>query len=279
VLFDDVCIDWRSLLEDVVLSWSQLGPRLAEAAAVSETLNALRTAFAAKSLVSITNQPVIEQAASALQSALSRPEVIDEAVEDLLDAAQRSSRPDPLDPTTKWRLALLASVSEDHGHDWAVVADKMRRTMERHRAAPTQELVSHMQRALRGAPATGRSIVRLAINHASAWGQSPNPSIQLFEGEWLLSVLANWSGQRHDVPPELANDPQRLVQLCQRIDADLEPGEQLPVAFARIDLGEGLVAGAREQASDILDLLIARASSLQGDTNGGLPVSACTTST
>lgn len=259
--------DWRSLLEDVALSWSQLGPRLAEVAAVSQTLNALRTVSAEKTLISATNRSVIEQAAGALQSALNTPEAIDAAVDDLLDAAQRSRRPDSLDLRSQWRLALLTSVSEGHGHDWAVVADRMRRTLESYRAAPTREIVSHVQRALRGAPATGRSIVWLAINHASAWGPSPNPSIQLYDGEWLLSVLANWSGPRQDVPPELAEDPERLVQLCQRIDADLEPGEQLPVAFARIDLGDGLVAGARERAADIVDLLIARASSLQGGTN------------
>jgi hypothetical protein len=259
--------DWRSLLDDVVRSWSQLGPRLAEVAAVSETLNALRIAGGAEGLMSTSNRPAIEQAARVLQSALSSARAIDAAVDDLLDAAQHSRRPESLDTPARWRLALLASVSEDHGHDWAVVAERMRRAMEWYREAPTSDIISEVQRVLRGAPATGHSVVWLAINHASAWGQSPNPSVQLFDGDWLLSVLANWSGPRQGVPPELAADPERLPQLCQRIDADLPPGDQLPVAFVRIDLGEGLVAGARERAMDILDLLIARASSLQGGTN------------
>jgi hypothetical protein len=72
-----------------------------------------------------------------------------------------------------------------------------------------------------------------------------------------------WRG----VPAELAADPQLLLNACPRFDEDSAPDEQLPVTFARIDLGNGPIMGARDRARDTLELLIARASARQGGTN------------
>jgi hypothetical protein len=80
-------------------------------------------------------------------------------------------------------------------------------------------------------------------------------------------VLRAWNGPREGVPPELAADPQRLLDVCPCFDEDADPRERLPVTFARIDLGSGPTAGVRERARDTLELLIARASARQGGTN------------
>jgi len=98
-------------------------------------------------------------------------------------------------------------------------------------------------------------------------GTVAEPRRQLINGDWLLDVLRQWDGPRDGVPPEIAADPQRLIDACPRADEDADVEEELPVSFARVDPGTGPTAGARERARDMLELLIARASVRQGGTN------------
>lgn len=142
----------------------------------------------------------------------------------------------------------------------------MRRGLEWNRGTPAQAIEA-AHRALGAPPGRGRSIVWLSVDHAWAWGPSTNPAVQLINGDWLLDVLRQWDGPRDGVPPEIAADPQRLLDTCPRFDDNADTREQLPVTFARIDLGEGPTAGVRERARDLLELLIARASVRQGGTN------------
>jgi hypothetical protein len=144
-----------------------------------------------------------------------------------------------------------------------VIADRFRRSLEWTRGRPLEEAIDAVHKAVQAPAGRGDSIVWLAIDHAYGWGQPQDSAIQLFDGDWLLAVLREWSGPREGVPPELAADPQRLPDVCTRVDESVDPNEQLPVAFARIDLGDGPTAGARERARETLELLVARASSLQ----------------
>jgi hypothetical protein len=259
--------DWHSLLDDVHESWSRLGPRLTDAVDVSNHLAALRKVRAAKTLSAVEHRSEVERAARALALALDRPGTLIAAADDLFAAAQRSRHPESLDDEARWHLAILASVGERHGHDWAVVAERMRRALEATRSLGVEQSIEAVRRTLRAPPGRGRSIVWLAVDHAETWGPSPNPAIQLFNGDWLLAVLRNWDGPRADVPAELAADPERLPKACPRFDEDAAPDAQLPVTFARIDLGEGPTVGVRDRARDTLELLIARASTRQGGTN------------
>jgi hypothetical protein len=68
------------------------------------------------------------------------------------------------------------------------------------------------------------------------------------------------------VPPELSADPELLPTAWPRID-DQRIEKRLPVVFARSDLGHGPTAGARDRARDTLELLLARASVVQGGTS------------
>ncbi|MDT7790277.1 MAG: hypothetical protein QOF58_8696, partial [Pseudonocardiales bacterium] len=174
---------------------------------------------------------------------------------------------DSLDNETLWRLALLASVSEKHGHDWASIANRLRRAVDLAGIQVTEHSNDLVHRALDAPPDSGHSIVWLAIDHAWVWGPSPNPAVTLINGDWLLDVLRNWNGPRDGVPRELAEEPELLLRVAPRFDEDADPKDQLPVTFARIDLGEGPTAGARDRARDTLDLLCARASAQQGGTN------------
>jgi hypothetical protein len=262
-----VARDWRSLLDDVDGSWSRLGPRLTHAANVGDQLAALREVRAARTICAADHRSTIGGAARALEMAFDAPAALAAAVDDLFAAAERSAQPDSLDGETQWRLALLASVGERQGHDWAVIADRVQRALEFTRGRPVAHSLTAVHRALRAPAGRGHSIVWLAVNHAWVEHQSSDPAVRLFDGDWLLAVLRNWSGPREGVPPELAADPSRLVDACPRIDEDAAPGERLPVAFARIDLGEGPTAGARDRACDTLALLIARASARQGGTH------------
>jgi hypothetical protein len=259
--------DWQSLLDDVDASWSRLGPRLTQAADVRDQLAALREVRAAPAISGADHRQVVDRAARALETAFDVPDAMIAAADDLIAAARQSSHPESLDDETRWRLALLASVSERHGHDWAVIAYRIRRALEWTRGQPVEESAEAVHRALRAPPGRGHSIVWLAVDHAWVWGPSPNPAVQLINGDWLLAVLREWNGPREGVPAELAADPKRLLDVCPRFDEDAVPGEQLPVTFARIDLGEGPAAGARDRARDTLELLIAEAAARQGGTN------------
>jgi hypothetical protein len=259
--------DWWSLLDDVDASWSRLGLRLTQVADIDDELAALRDVRAAQAISPADHRSTVGHAACALETAFDAPDALIAATDDLFAAAQRSSHPESLDDETRWRLALLASVGERHGHDWAVIADRIRRALEWTRGQPAEESAEAVHRALRAPPGRGHSIVWVAVDHAWVWGPSPNPAVQLFNGDWLLAVLRDWNGPREGVPPELAADPQRLLDVCPRFDEDAARGEQLPVTFARIDLGEGPTASARDRARDTLELLIARASARQCGTN------------
>lgn len=260
--------DWHSLLDDVDASWSRLGPRLAEAIGVEDELAALRDVRAAHALITVDHRFTVDRVARVLVSAFDALDAMVAASDDLFAAARSSSHPESLDDETRWRLALLASVGERQGHDWAVMADRIRRALEWTRGQPFEESLEAVYRAMRAPPGRGHSIVWLGIDHAWVWGPSPNPAVELVNGEWLLAVLRNWNGARDDFPwEELASDPERLLVACEPIDDDDSPDERLPVIFARIDLGAGPTAGARERARDTLELLIARASARQGGTN------------
>jgi hypothetical protein len=259
--------DWQSLLDDVDASWSRLGPLLAQAADVDDYLVALRSVRAAPIISAADHRSTVDRAARALETAFDDPEALIAAFDDLFAAAQQNSHPDSLDDETRWRLALLASVGVRNGHDWGVIAERVQRALQWTTGKPVAESADAVHRALRTPPGDGHSIVWLAVDHAWSWGASPNPSVQLINGDWLLAVLRDWDGPREGVPDELAADPQTLVNACSRFDDSATPEEQLPVTFARIDLGTGPTAGVRERARDTLELLISRASALQGGTN------------
>lgn len=259
--------DWPSLLDDVDASWSRLGPRLAQAVGIEDQLIGLREVRAAGKIQAADHRSTIGSAARALETAFDARNALTAAVDDLFAAAERSRHPGSLDEETRWRLALLASVGERHGHDWAVIADRVRRALELTTGRPAPESVSTVHRALGTPAAHGHSVVWLAIDHAWSWGPSPNPAVQLINGDWLLAVLCEWRGPRDGVPAELAADPQLLRDASPRFDEDAAPDEQLPVTFARIDLGNGPTVGARDRARDTLELLIARASARQAGTN------------
>ena len=259
--------DWRSLLDDVQASWSRLGPALASAVQVDEHLATLRGVRAASAIDADSHRSSVTDAAHALSGAFEAPAALRAAIDDLFAAATGNTHPDSLDDETEWRLTLLASVSEYRGHDWAVVAGRLRRALEHATDASVESSVNAVHRALSTPADRGRSIVWFAVDHAWAWGPSPNPAVQLINGDWLLAVLREWDGPREGVPAELAADPRRMVDAWPRFDETSDADEQLPVAFARVDLGEGPTVGARERARDTLELLIARASTLQGGTN------------
>ena len=254
--------DLCSLIDDVQRSWSRLGPRLGTVANLEAALDDLGE------LREITRdagarQRTAVRVADALEAALSAPEAIRAALEDMFEAARSSRQPGSLDEESRWRLVLLAGVTEARGHDWAVIADRLRHSLGHSRSRTLNESLEASCRALEVPPAHGHSIVWIAIDHAHAWGQPPTGVVQLFDGDWLLGVLRQWDGRREGVPPELAAYPQRLPDACSRVDTDAHPNEQIPIAFARVDLGDGPVAGARQRARDTLELLLARASTLQ----------------
>ena len=259
--------DWRSLLDDVDASWARLGPKLSRAVDVADHLAALRNVRAAQALVTDDHRATVGGAALALRSAFEAPGAMRAAIDDLFEAAAASTHPDSLDDETEWRLALLASVGEHCGHEWGVIADRLRRVLEHTSSVQLEQSLEPVHRALSTPADRGHSVVWFAVDHASHWGPSSNPAVQLFPGDWLLAVLREWDGPRDDVPAELASDPRRMVDAWPRFDDGADPDEQLPVVFARVDLGDGPTVGARERARDTLELLIARASARQGGTN------------
>lgn len=259
--------DWHSLLDDVIASWSRLGPELRTAVDIDAHLDALADIRAQTRIAEDPHRPLLQTSARALERSLVAPDALTAAANDVVAAAQASRVPNALDNETRWRLALLATVGELHGHDWAIVADRIRRAFEWTRGRPLDDTLQQIDRALSTRPGHGHSIVWLAIDHAYVSRFSPHPVVQLFDGDWLLAVLREWDGPRDGVPPELAADPARLPQACGRYDDDDEIDERLPVVFARIDLGVGPTAGARERAHDILELLLSRASVRQRGTN------------
>jgi hypothetical protein len=259
--------DWRSLLSDAAASWSMLGVHLERMAGARAQVTALQQVLAAPRIREDLHRSEIETAAAHLATALDRPGALLAAFEDVLDAAQRHARPGSLAPPVLWLLALMASAGERHGHDWAVVADRVRHAVEWFPDHPFADRIDSVRRTLQSEPEQGHSIVWLSVDHASAWGPSPVPAVELFDGDWLLAVLREWNGPRDDVPSELAADPELLPRLWHRLDKDQPVDQQLPVVFARIDLGHGPTAGARERARDTLELLLARASVLQGGTH------------
>lgn len=177
--------DWLSLLEDLDVSWTQLGPRLAEVANVKSELEALRTVAA----ISPAHRDVVTAAAEILKSALSGPNALVAAFDDLVDAVRREGSPGPPKSETQWRLALFASVAEQSGYDWSIAANRVRYSMEAVTRRSDHDLLQAARNALTRPPDQGHSIVWIAVNHAHTWGPSPNPTVQLFNGEWLLAVV------------------------------------------------------------------------------------------
>lgn len=205
--------------------------------------------------------------AEALRVAFEAPDALESAVDDLLDAATADTRPGGITPETEWRLALLATVGEQRGHDWSSLSERFRRALDSTFSQSAVARAELIRRALGTEPDHGRSVVWLVVNHASAWGPSPNPAVELYDGDWLLAVLREWQGPRDGVPDELAADPGALPRAWHRLDEATPPADQLPVVFARIDLGDGPTAGARERARDTLEFLLARAAVKQGGTH------------
>lgn len=257
--------DWRSLLIDVTGSWSRLGPHLECVSNAIVPVTALRDVLAAKRVREDEHRGAIEAASAQLATAFRRPGALLAAFDDALCMAEEHARPGSLAPPALWRLALMASVGERQGHDWAVIAERIHRAVGRI-GQPFVDRVDAAREALQSEPVQGHSIVWLSVDHAYSWGRSPVEQVQFFDGDWLLAVLRNWTGPRDGVPAELAADPAFMPQIWHRIDEDEPRDEQLPVVFARIDLGHGPTAGAYERARDTLELLLARASALQGGT-------------
>ena len=190
--------------------------------AMSTQLAVLRE-VRARSASLIENRPTVEGAADVLGTAFDGPSALSAAVDDLFAVAKRNTNPGSLDDETSWHLVLFAVVSEQHGHDWAITADRFRRALEWTHAQPLEDSIKAVHKALNAPPEHSHSIVWLAINHAYAWGLPPSPAIELFDGDWLLEVLSHWEGPREGVPPELAADPKRLPEACPRIDEDAHP--------------------------------------------------------
>ena len=164
--------DWNSLLDDVEASWSALGPGLAGLAAVDPHLVALRGVRAAKTIDEQLHRAVVHAAAEALHEGVASREALVAAAEDVFAAAERSRYPNSLDEDTHWRLAVLALVGEHHGHDWSIIADRIRRAIEWTHDQPVDATLVAVRRALSTPPAHGHSVVWLAIDHAHAWGPS-----------------------------------------------------------------------------------------------------------
>ncbi|MDA0161339.1 hypothetical protein OM076_13760 [Solirubrobacter ginsenosidimutans] len=259
--------DWRSLLGDVVASWSLLGAHLERVIAAAPHVAALERVLAAQRVKEGLHRRAISDAAAHLAGGLVQPGTLLAAFEDLLEAAEQHVRPGSPAPAVRWHLALLASAGERHGHDWSVVADRLRNAVEWFPDTPFESRLDTARTALQADARQGRSVVWLCVDHASASEPSSDPRVELFDGDWLLAVLGVWTGQRAGVPPELAADPEVLARAWPRLHPEQPVQEQIPVVFARVDLGDGPTAGARDRARDTLELLLARASVLQGGTN------------
>lgn len=255
--------DWQSLLDDVDASWSGLGPRVAAIAGVEDHLRELRLVRAASKITSADHRATVDAAACALTIALDAPDALAAAFDDLLDAARHSNQPQTLDDDTRWQMALLASVGERQGHDWATIADRVRRALGSNRTGPLSQSIPLVHRALTAPSLHGHSVVWLAIDYAWVEDIETVTPITLFNGEWLIEVLRAWTGPVEGVPDEIAADPRALIEACPRFEDGSDPREQLPVTIARIDLGSGPAFGARARARETLDLLIARASARQ----------------
>jgi hypothetical protein len=83
----------------------------------------------ARSASLIENRPTVEGAADVLGTAFDGPSALSAAVDDLFEVAKRNTNPGSLDDETSWHLILFAVVSEQHGHDWAITADRFRRAL------------------------------------------------------------------------------------------------------------------------------------------------------
>ena len=162
--------DWHSLFDDVQRSWSRLGPRLTAVVAVHDELAALRQVRAASSISAEAHRSVVERAASALGTAFDHTEGLVAAADDLFEAAERSRQPGSIDEVTQWRLAVLASVGEKQGHDWAVIADRVRRALESTHDKETKQSIEAVHRSLCAPAGEGRSVVWLTVDYAWASG-------------------------------------------------------------------------------------------------------------
>jgi hypothetical protein len=254
--------DWTPLLEDSLFSWRSVGPGFAEAPGVEEALRTLRGVVSASPEVG--HRPSMREACAALRAALESPASLQAAFADAVDAA-RVEPGQVACPETEWCLAVLADIVEANGRDWGIVAQGLGHVLEGFdESGPS--VVDLADPVLAARPEEGRSVVWLAIDHAYAWGPSADPAVQLFEGDWLLAVLREDRGRRDGVPEELVADPDTMLTTVTRVDDDASPGEKVPVVLARVDLGDGPVAGARIRAREALEALVARASVAQGGT-------------
>ena len=225
------------------------------------------------------HRSAIETASAHLATATDRPGALLAALEDVLDAAQRHARPGSLAPPVLWQLALMASVGERHGHDWAVVADRVRHAVEWFPDQPFADRIESVRRALQSEPEQGHSIVWLSVDHASAWGPSPVPAVELFDGDWLLSGCASGTA--------LATGYRRTwlpIQSSCRASGTVSTTTSRWTSSFR-SCSHALTLGAERRRGHAsgrgirFELLLARASVLQGGTNCGSAATSCISST
>jgi len=200
-----------------------------------------------------------------LREEMTSPGVRGAALDDAVETAKRwpqAVEPDAAVDDVEWQLAFLAAVGDLQGHDWAIIGGRLSDALNLKRADDAEGRLALARRALETSPATGHSVVWMAFNHA--WASTLHelePSLRLFDADWLLGNLEHWeeSGHRHEaIPTEIAEHRREALSALHRVNPEM------PVVLARVDLGEGLTAGARERARDTLRLLRDHASFEQG---------------
>lgn len=242
--------DWASLLVDFLLSWAELGseglrllsrlPPLRDAAsAAHDTLVRRRGAG-----LDPADRVRLQSSAAALRADLRQPDLLPAIFHDAATAAKawpHLTEPPRARDDIEWQLAFLAGVGELQGHDWAVLGARLAQALNLDREPTGEARMQVARRALQTPPATGHSVVWMVFDHASAWGvRNLEPTVTFFDADWLLPNLEHWeeSGQLHgNIPPEIVRHRDRVLSSLHRLNPDM------PVAFARIDLGQGLSQG------------------------------------
>jgi hypothetical protein len=266
--------DWMSLLDDVVAAWSAVGPtvhnglpRLLDL--VSEVTGVCGPeATWPRHGIAESERAMLESKVAALRAGLYQPQLLVAALQDAIDAVRRwphATPPDSAVDDLEWQLAFLAALGDLQGHDWAVLGGRLSEALDIERTGDAERRLAVARRSLATPPDTGHSIVWMAFNHAWAWGlRGLEPTVRFFDADWLLQNLEHWeeSDHRHEgIPAEIVEHRREALRAFHRVNPEM------PVALARVDLDQGLTAGARDRARDTLRLLRDHASFEQGGSN------------